>query len=688
MASVLDRIDSPFGWCPPDGVADLDAPTAVDLFVDWSRDDGAGENILSTKNEDLSALLCSKVSVLLQRHHERMEQRLDLWMARQEHLLETTLYPPLPSTPLAALGRPATSVNLLQGFCSSPASATTTNNFSPALAPWTRHDGHRPQDVEQINEPKAVTEGKACMESKADTETKAQCHVEQLSEPKTELKAHLTAHFEEVDYMHEDQQEAMSESMSNADLPVQEQVNSRKRAARRLNTLKGKHLESQEGGFMGYLKRIVLSHHFEILCGFFIISNAVFIGAEVNYLAESGAETSPPQLYVCQHVFTIIFLIEWLLRVVVHNCSFFSGDQCFWHIFDTVIVSCSMFEAVLDILSVSGSYGTDPLDNVGSLRIVRIVRITRLIRIFRISRIVRFIQALRTLVYSIMCTLKSLIWALMLLAMIIYCFGIVFTQAVVDYSLSLSIDDTLSKEEKHLPASLVKWWGTLPDSMFTLFMSIVGGISWIDAIRPFFEVSSFPVAMFLVYIAFTYFAVLNVVTAVFCQSAIESAQRDQDLVVNRVIDQKQEYVADIQQLFKRIDNDDSGTITMEEFEQHIQDDAVRAYFSALELETSDALEFFKLLDTDRKEEIDIEEFVMGCLRMKGPAKGIDLARLLHEHKRMVKLLALFIEQSGGPSGHQHSFLRCSTNSFGFAMGNNVRSSTQSIVNPDEVDVLI
>ena len=43
-------------------------------------------------------------------------------------------------------------------------------------------------------------------------------------------------------------------------------------------------------------------------------------------------------------------------------------------------------------------------------------------------RIFRFVMALRTLVTSIFHTLKSLFWALLLLVIIVYVFGVIFVQ--------------------------------------------------------------------------------------------------------------------------------------------------------------------------------------------------------------------------------------------------------------------
>ena len=91
--------------------------------------------------------------------------------------------------------------------------------------------------------------------------------------------------------------------------------------------------------------------------------------------------------------------------------------------------------------------------------------------------------------------------------------------------------------------------------MLTLFMSITGGLSWVEALEPLRDASEIAAACMLLYIFITIFAILNVVTGVlssafvsqcsalqiyineqmmqkwnqvFCNNAIESAKADKD----------------------------------------------------------------------------------------------------------------------------------------------------------------
>ena len=67
------------------------------------------------------------------------------------------------------------------------------------------------------------------------------------------------------------------------------------------------------------------------------------------------------------------------------------------------------------------------------IKAFRLLRVARIAKAVRLMKIFRFVTALRTLVTSIFHTLKSLFWALMLLFLIVYVFGILFSLAVNDH---------------------------------------------------------------------------------------------------------------------------------------------------------------------------------------------------------------------------------------------------------------
>merc|ERR1712151_250393 len=125
-------------------------------------------------------------------------------------------------------------------------------------------------------------------------------------------------------------------------------------------------------------------------------------------------------------------------------------------------------------------------------------------------------------------------------------FSIVFTQATTEYLITTSGDP---RDHLVLPGcgdrSIEDIFGSVPKSLYTLYKTICGGVDWEDVATPLSDVGWAAVAFFIIYVAFMFFAVLNVVVGVFCNSAIENAHRDQDAVLNEQIATKQAYIAQL-----------------------------------------------------------------------------------------------------------------------------------------------
>lgn len=132
------------------------------------------------------------------------------------------------------------------------------------------------------------------------------------------------------------------------------------------------------------------------------------------------------------------------------------------------------------------------------------------------------------------------------------------------------------------------------------------------------------VQVFHLYVAFCSFALLNVMTGVFCNSAIKAAERDHDTVVQTMLQTKKEYRHLVDQLFRQIDTRRLGHVTIHEFEEHFDDQAVRAFFDYLQIGAMDAWTLFVSLDKDGDHTITADEFAERCVQLHGPARSADL----------------------------------------------------------------
>merc|ERR1712187_918413 len=91
-------------------------------------------------------------------------------------------------------------------------------------------------------------------------------------------------------------------------------------------------------------------------------------------------------------------------------------------------------------------------------------------------------------------------------------------------------------------------------------------------------------------------------------------------------------VKHIKNIFKTIDKDNNGTITITEMMLFSSDEdlGLQNYFEALDISATDTITLFELLDRDGSGEVDINEFCDGCSRLRGEATSFDINTLLYE----------------------------------------------------------
>merc|ERR1712167_552507 len=90
--------------------------------------------------------------------------------------------------------------------------------------------------------------------------------------------------------------------------------------------------------------------------------------------------------------------------------------------------------------------------------------------------------------------------------------------------------------------------------------------------------------------------------------------------------------------------DGNGTLTIEEFEAAIQKPDVMNRLKLIELPMSDAMELFYILDHDGSGELSVDEFIGGCMRLKGSAKSKDLLAVQISCQTLSKKMNLLVEK--------------------------------------------
>ncbi|CAJ1405245.1 unnamed protein product [Effrenium voratum] len=373
---------------------------------------------------------------------------------------------------------------------------------------------------------------------------------------------------------------------------------------------------------------IMNSYCANLFFAFIILSNSIFLGVQLQWRVDNAELALDPAFTIVHNIYAVLFTLEALLRLVAAGvCGYFCGRGCKWNWLDAFVVTSSWTELAFDL----SEPGTSSSPSNSNLRLIRILRMGRLLRVIRVVRVVRVFKALRTLVHSLVDTTKSLVWAMLLLALIVYIFSILFTDVVLDH---LQYDGTSSIGDE----KLAMYFGTIFSSCTTLFRSLLNGFSWYDAADALGGVHSFWAQMFHFYMAFCTFAVMNVMTGVFCNSAIKAAERDHDMVVQSLLQNQQEFQSLVHNLFRKIDKHNVGKITLGDLEEHFNDESVKAFFESLEIGAVDAWTLFLSLDVDGDHVISVEEFMERCVQLRGPARSVDLYALKQQNVKLRELV--------------------------------------------------
>merc|ERR1719195_1420511 len=197
--------------------------------------------------------------------------------------------------------------------------------------------------------------------------------------------------------------------------------------------------------------------------------------------------------------------------------------------------------------------------------------------------------------------------------------------------------------ETALCLELQRLCGDVTHMVLSLFMSICGGIDWRELWVLLVDVHWVYGWAFIFYIFFMVFGVLNVVVATFVEQSSLISRRDRELGTQNELEKNRQYYNNIRRFFQEADIDGSGSLSWREFEDYLGDENVQAYFQSFELDVTQARTLFRLLDLDESDDVNIDEFVEGCMRMRGQARSIDVHMLLYENEKMIRRNVEFME---------------------------------------------
>lgn len=374
-----------------------------------------------------------------------------------------------------------------------------------------------------------------------------------------------------------------------------------------------------------WLQCLVKSSTFQHVTNLVILSNAVFMGLEssaqmryaLDHIGDGQDEQQRRTSFWCEVAFCAFFAIEIGLKAALLKANFFKGPGAGWNIFDLLVVLGTLLGTFT-----ANTGGT----NIAALRLLQIMK--QMIRSSRLIRVVQECQELRVIMISIARSYMSFLTGMGILLLFMYMVAIVLVQGVASYlsdASPLAINESVKK-------GCVRFWGSLPKAILTLFQAVSGGGPWRDVVPPLAEAGEFYVVLFMAYISILVFALTKLLTGIFVQQAKVASDHDHAQIIE----------ANLQKLFKNIDKDESGYITKDEFTEYLLDMRANQYFSVLQISIADADKIFAMIDIEHDNKVSISEFIRGCQKFKGYAKNVDIAVITCQIRDLSRQLNIFM----------------------------------------------
>ena len=216
---------------------------------------------------------------------------------------------------------------------------------------------------------------------------------------------------------------------------------------------------AESTGIRARVAKLMESRWVQIAITTVIVINAITLGLETSATVQRELGNT---LNIVDSVILGIFVIELALKMFGQGWRFFTRA---WNLFDFVIVGISL------------------VPSSGALSVLRALRV------LRIFRLVSVVPAMRRVVGALLSAIPGVSSVVLLMLLVFYVFSVMAT--------------------KLFGAAFPKWFGTVGESMYSLFQ-IMTLESWsMGIVRPVME--QFPNAwvLFVGFILITSFAVLN-----------------------------------------------------------------------------------------------------------------------------------------------------------------------------------
>jgi len=357
---------------------------------------------------------------------------------------------------------------------------------------------------------------------------------------------------------------------------------------------------------------LITSNWFNLVCAVVISCNAATIGLQTQdgivWAQQHVGDREKPQTTFLRQIgyfYVCFYMAELVAKLFCFRLHFFTNEDWKWNLFDLSLV-------VLGIYDLLGEVGSQ--DKNANITWIRLLRLVRMLRMLRVVRVMRFFRVLRMMVSSIAGSMMSLLWSILMLLLMKYIFGLCFLQIISGY-----LSDTPKDQVDIATLEAVEiYWANVPQAIITLYYSVTGGADWENLALPIAKAGMAYHCLFMFYIAFTAFVVLNVLTGFYVGTAAKVSEMDREAVDREIkTNQRKKAFRDFVTQCEPPEEEQEGqTLSWSTLEEGRGNRAVLDFLAlAGILSIEECLNVFNRLDTSEIGSVDCDEFIKAVLEL-------------------------------------------------------------------------
>eukprot|EP00928_Gymnodinium_smaydae_P080968 TRINITY_DN6455_c0_g2_i1.p1 TRINITY_DN6455_c0_g2~~TRINITY_DN6455_c0_g2_i1.p1 ORF type:complete len:629 (-),score=116.04 TRINITY_DN6455_c0_g2_i1:115-2001(-) len=344
----------------------------------------------------------------------------------------------------------------------------------------------------------------------------------------------------------------------------------------------------------GIYQKIARSPLFEQVALFMTVINAIWIGVDTDWNQAETLVNSDPAFQIAENVFCCFFSFEIYVRFNAHKRSM-DAMRDLWFDFDLFLVVMMVLETwVLSAVLLAVTSTNDSLNSFSNSNYLSIFRVMRLTRLARMARLIRQIPQLVIMAKGMASCVQSVLATLCILFILIYIFGIYFTQ---------TMKDTLAGEV---------YFRTLPDSMNSLLAYGIIMENTPDTLNAIGKEHMFNAAVLLLFIFLGSYTVMNMLIGVLCETVrVVSALEHEQIEICYARDKLWKLLFDT-----GVDADGNQNISKSEFHAMLTIPDAAVILSNLGV---DVVALVDLEDYifEHNTELDFAEFMLVILQLRG-----------------------------------------------------------------------